>query len=124
MNGEPTRRRPISLTELAGVPTRRRATLAVETGQWLREVTARAQLPAELLSALVQAHVVTVLREPQAKTPEGRSAVLRDIRTSSKTPSLRASRRPGPQILRNALCRRRRLADLPGPSGLRDWPNH
>ena len=124
MNGEPTRRRPISLAELAGVPPRRRATLAVDTGQWLRKVTARAQLPAELLSALVQAHVVTVLREPQAKTPEGRSAVLRDIRTSSKTPSLRASRRPGLQILRNALCRRRRLADLPGYGGLLDRPNH
>jgi hypothetical protein len=80
LNGEPTRRRPVSLAELAGVPPPRRATLAVDTGQWLREVTARTQLPAELLSALVQAYVVTVLREPQAKTPEGRSAVLRDIR--------------------------------------------
>src|SRR6516165_5217459 len=80
MNGEPNRRKPVSLAELAGIPPRRRATLAVDTGQWLRKVTARAQLPAELLSALVQAYVVTVLREPQAKTPEGRSAVLRDIR--------------------------------------------
>ncbi len=69
LNGEPTRRRPISLAELAGVPPRRRGTLAVDTNQWLREVTARAHLPAELLSALVQAYVVTVLREPQAKTP-------------------------------------------------------
>ena len=68
------------LAELAGVPPPKRASLAVDTGRWLREVTARAQLPAELLSALVQAYVVTVLREPQAKTPEGRSAVLRDIR--------------------------------------------
>jgi len=80
MNGEPTRRRPISLAELAGVPPPKRASLAVDTGRWLREVAARAQLPAELLSALIQAYVVTVLREPQAKTPEGRSAVLRDIR--------------------------------------------
>ena len=80
MDREPTRRRPVSLAELAGIAPRRRATLAVDTGQWLREVTARAQLPAELMSALVQAYVVTVLGEPQAKTPEGRSAVLKDIR--------------------------------------------
>ena len=58
MNGEPTRRRPISLAELASVPHRMRATLAVDLGQWQREVTARAQLPAELLSVLVQAYVV------------------------------------------------------------------
>src|SRR6516165_5926105 len=58
MNGERTRRRPISLAELASVPHRMRATLAVDLGQWQREVTARAQLPAELLSVQVQAYVV------------------------------------------------------------------
>jgi hypothetical protein len=100
MNGEPTRRRPISLAELAGVPPRRRATLAVDTGRWLREVTARAHLPAELLSALVQAYVVTVLREPQAKTPEGRSAVLRDIRNlleDAVFAGIKAARSPDPE---------------------------
>ena len=100
MNGEPTRRRPISLAELAGVPPRRRATLAVNTGQWLREVTACAQLPAELLSALVQAYVVTVLREPQAKTPEGRSTVLRDIRDlleDAVFAGIKAARSPAPE---------------------------
>ncbi len=78
--GVTPRQRPVTLAELAGVPPRARATLAVDTRQWLREVTARAQLPAELLSVLVQAYVVTVLREPQARTPEGRSAVLQDVR--------------------------------------------
>ena len=95
MHGEPNRRKPVSLSELAGVTPRRRpvtlaelagvaprerATLAVDTDRWLREVAARAQLPAELVSVLVQAYVVAVLREPQAKTPQGRSAVLKDIR--------------------------------------------
>jgi len=100
MNEEPTRRRPISLAELAGVPPRKRATLAVKTGQWLREVAARAQLPAELLSALVQAYVVTVLREPQAKTPEGRSTVLRDIRDlleDAVFAGIKAARSPAPE---------------------------
>jgi hypothetical protein len=100
MSGEPTRRRPISLAELAGVPPQRRATLAVDTSQWLREVTARAQLPAELLSVLVQAYVVTVLREPQAKTPEGRSAVLKDIRDlleDAVFAGIKAARFPGPE---------------------------
>jgi hypothetical protein len=100
VNGEPIRRRPISLAELAGVPPRRRATLAVDTGRWLREVTARAQLPAELLSALVQAYVVTVLREPQAKTPEGRSAVIGDVRDlleDAVFAGIKASRFPVPE---------------------------
>jgi hypothetical protein len=100
VNGEPTRRRPISLAELAGVPPSRRTTLAVDTGRWLREVTASAQLPAELLSVLVQAYVVTVLREPQAKTPEGRSAVLRDIRDlleDAVFAGIKASRFPVPE---------------------------
>ena len=91
---------PVSLAELAGIPPRRRATLAVDSGQWLREVTARAQLPAELLSALVQAYVVTVLREPQAKTPEGRSAVLRDIRDlleDAVFAGIKAVRSPAPK---------------------------
>ncbi len=100
MNGEPTRRRPISLAELAGVPPRRRATLAVDTGQWLREVTARTQLPAELLSVLVRAYVVTLLREPQAKTPEGRSAVLQDLRDlleDAVFAGIKEARFPGPE---------------------------
>ena len=100
MNGEPTRRRPVSLAELAGVAPPKRAALAVDTGQWLREVTARAQLPAKLLSALVQAYVVTVLREPQAKTPEGRSAVLRDIRDlleDAVFAGITAARSPDPE---------------------------
>jgi hypothetical protein len=66
----------------------------------LREVTARAELPAELLSACVQAYVVTVLREPQAKTPEGRSTVLRDIRDlleDAVFAGIKAARSPNPE---------------------------
>ena len=114
MNGEPARRRPISLAELAGVPPRRRATLAVDTNQRLREVTGRAQLPAELLSVPVQAHVVTVLREPQAKTPEGRSAVLQDIRDLLEDAVFAASRRPGLKFLRNHLGARQKRILLIG----------
>jgi len=114
MNGEPARRRPISLAELAGAPPRRRATLAVDTNQRLREVTGRAQLPAELLSVPVQAHVVTVLREPQAKTPEGRSAVLQDIGDLLEDAVFAASRRPGLKFLRNHLGARQKRILLIG----------
>ena len=123
MNGEPTRRRPISLAELAGVPPPKRASLAVDTGRWLREVTACAQLPAELLSALVQAYVVTVLREPQARPRRAAVPSSGTSETSWKTPSLRASRRPGLQFLGNRFCPRRYLADLSGAGCMTDRLN-
>jgi len=97
-----------------GSSPRRRATLAVDTNQRLREVTGRAQLPAELLSVPVQAHVVTVLREPQAKTPEGRSAVLQDIGDLLEDAVFAASRRPGLKFLRNHLGARQKRILLIG----------
>jgi len=69
---------PVRLSDL--LPRRDAVRPRVDQPRWVRDLAERAALPAELVSALVFTFAARALRDdPRGATPEGRSAVLKQI---------------------------------------------
>jgi len=69
---------PVRLSDL--LPRRDTVRPRVDQPRWVRDLAERAALPAELVSALVFTYATRALRDdPRGATPEGRSAVLKQV---------------------------------------------
>jgi len=89
---------PVRLSDL--LPRRDTVRPRVDQPRWVRDLAERAALPAELVSALVFTYATRALRDdPRGATPEGRSAVLKqvmDLLQDAVFEAVREVRPPGP----------------------------
>lgn len=56
-----------------------RAATRAGLGDWVGELAAITEIPAEIVRAMVKALALTLLKSPQGTTPEGRSRIVQSI---------------------------------------------
>ena len=75
----PGRNTPPTMHELLQRARSNRAATRTGLRDWVGELAAITEIPAEVVRAMVKALALTLLKSPQGTTPEGRSRIVQSI---------------------------------------------